>query len=59
MTERNTEMDDNKRICRITFAVLSAVILAGILLFALFMKPLPELKLDSVSSAKLLHMRGW
>lgn len=52
-------MDDNKRICRITFAVLSAVILAGILLFALFMKPLPELKLDSVSSAKLLHMRGW
>ncbi len=51
-------MDDNKRTRKITFAVLAAIILAGIVLFALFMRPIPELRLDSVSSAKLLHMRG-
>ncbi|MBR6107139.1 MAG: hypothetical protein IKQ39_03940 [Oscillospiraceae bacterium] len=49
-------MNDNKRTRTITFAILAAIILAGILLFALFMKPIPELTLNGASSsAKLLH----
>ena len=41
-----TSMNDDKKIRRVTFAVIAAVILASVLLFALFAKPLPELPLD-------------
>ncbi len=46
-------MNDNKRTRRVTFAVIAAVILACVLLFALFMKPIPELSLEHTGSLPL------
>ncbi|MBQ8920791.1 MAG: hypothetical protein IJ060_01340 [Oscillospiraceae bacterium] len=51
-------MNDDKRIRKVTFAVIAAVILASVLLFAFFAKPLPELSLDRAGLPDMQQMRA-